>query len=91
MKDRDKTKEQLVSELAELRQRVAMLEALEAEFKRTGEGQRKALAAQGDALIKTLPVGIFRTDVQGNYVYVNERWCEITGLTPEEAYGEGWV
>ena len=23
-------------------------------------------------------------------VYVNDRWCELTGLTPAEAMGEGW-
>ncbi|MCP4542823.1 MAG: PAS domain S-box protein [Chloroflexi bacterium] len=42
-------------------------------------------------LAKVSPVGIFRTDVGGNYVYVNERWCEIAGLAPEDAYGEGWA
>jgi NADH-quinone oxidoreductase subunit I len=24
-------------------------------------------------------------------VYVNDRWCQITGLQPEEAAGEGWA
>jgi PAS domain S-box-containing protein len=42
-------------------------------------------------LARVSPVGIFRADAEGNYVYVNERWCEIAGLTPKEAYGEGWV
>jgi PAS domain S-box-containing protein len=37
------------------------------------------------------PVGIFRTDRQGNCLYVNERWCEIAGMSPEEANGDGWV
>ncbi len=36
------------------------------------------------------PVGIFRVDADGNCSYVNERWCEMTGLTPEEARGTGW-
>ena len=44
MKDQDKTKKQLVSELAELRQRCAELEKSKAEHKRVAEGQRKALA-----------------------------------------------
>ena len=34
MRDEDKTKEQLVNELAELRQRITELEALETERKR---------------------------------------------------------
>lgn len=42
-------------------------------------------------LIEILPIGIFQTDVRGQYSYVNQRWCEITGLTPQEAMGEGWV
>jgi PAS domain S-box-containing protein len=35
-------------------------------------------------------VGIFRTDVDGNCVFVNERYCQITGLTPTAAMGTGW-
>ncbi|WP_353929572.1 PAS domain S-box protein [Okeanomitos corallinicola TIOX110] len=37
------------------------------------------------------PVGIFRCDSQGNYLYVNNRWHEITGLTPSSAMGLGWL
>ena len=40
MKDRDKTKQQLKSELDELRQRVAELETLEAEGKQVEEVER---------------------------------------------------
>ncbi|MEJ2573399.1 MAG: PAS domain S-box protein [Gammaproteobacteria bacterium] len=47
-----------------------------------------------DAHIRVLtevsPVGIFRTDEHGNCVYVNERYCEITGLTLQQALGQGW-
>jgi PAS domain S-box-containing protein len=42
-------------------------------------------------LAQVVPVGIFRTDGRGNCVYVNERWCEIAGISPEEALGEGWA
>ncbi|MBE9224817.1 PAS domain-containing protein [Phormidium sp. LEGE 05292] len=37
------------------------------------------------------PVGIFRTDVQGDCLYANARWCQLTGLSPEAAQGKGWV
>ncbi|MFT5366632.1 MAG: PAS domain S-box-containing protein [Candidatus Latescibacterota bacterium] len=37
------------------------------------------------------PVGIYETDTEGNCLFVNERWCELTGLTPEEAAGPGWT
>ncbi|WP_441306995.1 PAS domain S-box protein [Cylindrospermum sp. FACHB-282] len=36
------------------------------------------------------PVGLFRTDSVGNCLYVNERWCEITGLKKHQAAGFGW-
>ncbi|MCL1472215.1 PAS domain S-box protein [Argonema antarcticum] len=41
-------------------------------------------------LAAVAPVGIFRTDAAGNCVYVNDRWCQIGGLTPKTAAGEGW-
>jgi len=37
------------------------------------------------------PVGIFETDANGSCLWVNHRWCEISGLTPEQAIGLGWV
>ncbi|BAY62186.1 response regulator receiver modulated diguanylate cyclase/phosphodiesterase with PAS/PAC sensor(s) [Calothrix brevissima NIES-22] len=43
------------------------------------------------SLAAAVPVGIFRTDTQGNYHYVNERWCQITGLTPQETAATGWI
>jgi PAS domain S-box-containing protein len=36
------------------------------------------------------PVGIFSSDAVGRTVFVNRRWCEISGLTPEQAVGDGW-
>ncbi len=37
------------------------------------------------------PTGIYQTGVKGDYIYVNERWCEMAGLSPEEAAGQGWI
>jgi PAS domain S-box-containing protein len=37
------------------------------------------------------PVGLFQTDRAGSCVYVNERWCELTGLPTDEALGNGWT
>lgn len=42
-------------------------------------------------LVNLSPVGIFSTDATGNFLDVNDRWCEMAGLTPEEAMGDGWV
>lgn len=43
------------------------------------------------SLAETVPVGIFRTDAEGNATYLNNRWCEIAGLDPESAIGSGWL
>ncbi|HEY9642331.1 MAG TPA: PAS domain S-box protein [Coleofasciculaceae cyanobacterium] len=42
-------------------------------------------------LAAAAPVGIFRTNANGHYLYVNERWCEISGLTLAEAADTGWT
>jgi PAS domain S-box-containing protein len=42
-------------------------------------------------LAKVSPVGIFRTDLNGLTTYVNPTWCKISGLTPDEALGDGWL
>ncbi|HKF54181.1 MAG TPA: PAS domain S-box protein [Blastocatellia bacterium] len=42
-------------------------------------------------LTEVSPVGIFYADPQARCVYVNDRWCEIAGLSAEEAAGTGWV
>lgn len=42
-------------------------------------------------LARVSPVGIFRTDHDGNTTYVNETWTRIAGLTKHEAMGTGWM
>lgn len=37
------------------------------------------------------PVGIFRTRPDGYTTYVNPRWCQITGLSFNDAVGNGWL
>lgn len=43
------------------------------------------------SLAASVPVGIYRTDALGNCCYVNDRWCQIAGLTTTEAEGFGWL
>ena len=43
-----------------------------------------------EQLIESLPVGAFCADTKGHYQHVNRRWCEFSGLSPEQARGEGW-
>ncbi len=42
-------------------------------------------------LAEVSPVGIFSSDPAGRCTFVNRRWCEIAGLTAEEAMGVGWT
>lgn len=37
------------------------------------------------------PVGVFRSDAEGRYQYVNTRWSEIAGISQDGAAGEGWI
>ncbi len=50
---------------------------------------------ESEELFRTLsvaaPIGIFRADTLGKYVYVNQRWCEMTGRSAESAMGDGWL
>src|SRR5262249_7587596 len=59
--------------------------------RKRAEEALRASERRYQSLAKLAPVGIFYTDPEGRCLYVNERWCEITGLGPSEALGEGWA
>ncbi|MDF5708596.1 MAG: PAS domain-containing protein [Nostoc sp. S4] len=42
-------------------------------------------------LAEASPACIFYTDADGNVLYFNQRWSEITGCMIEESLGRGWV
>lgn len=53
-----------------------------------------AVATSGrhyETLAERSPVGIFHTDASGYTTYVNPRWSSISGLSFEEAIGNGWL
>ncbi|MCS7053960.1 MAG: PAS domain S-box protein [Ignavibacterium sp.] len=37
------------------------------------------------------PLGIFQTDKYGRTIYVNREWSKISGLSSNEALGDGWL
>lgn len=41
-------------------------------------------------LAEIAPIGIFHADAKGKFLYVNERWLEITGLSRQEALTMGF-
>jgi PAS domain S-box-containing protein len=42
-------------------------------------------------LVESSSSGIWKTDANGNNTYVSPRWCKITGMSQEEATGQGWL
>ncbi len=42
-------------------------------------------------LVSLSPAGIYMTDKDGRCTFVNEAWCMMAGMEPEEAYGDGWI
>jgi PAS domain S-box-containing protein len=44
-----------------------------------------------EGLIDASLVGVFETDRDGLCTFVNERWCALAGLRPEQARGKGWA
>ena len=66
----------------QLRKEIRQRQQVEARL-RTSE-ERYATLAQA------APVGIFCSDAAGRCTYVNQRWCQMTGLTAEMASDNGW-
>ncbi|MEM8934741.1 MAG: PAS domain-containing protein, partial [Acidobacteriota bacterium] len=46
---------------------------------------------QSRELIARAPVGLFRTDAEGDCLYVNHHWQHLAGLSLVEALGDGWA
>jgi PAS domain S-box-containing protein len=42
-------------------------------------------------LVGSAPVGIFATDTTGACIFVNAKWCALTGVSEQEALGDGWM
>lgn len=64
---------------------VAKLDAI-----RTSE-EAKLMEIKYQTLTNISPVGIFHTRKDGYTTFVNPKWCEISGLSMNEALGNGWL
>ena len=42
-------------------------------------------------LAKLSPTGICLNDANGDCIYVNQRWCQMAGMAPADALGQGWL
>ena len=50
-----------------------------------------ALEQHYEALVTTSPVGVYRGSADALCVFANQRFCDILGITAEEALGDGWI
>ncbi|MCU0545667.1 MAG: PAS domain S-box protein [Oscillatoriaceae cyanobacterium Prado104] len=53
--------------------------------------ERRETEARYQTLTEASPVGIFYTDAAGNCLYVNDRWCQISGMAADKALDKGWL
>jgi PAS domain S-box-containing protein len=85
MTDDGKTKEQLIDELAELRQRIRAMEAADAE-RQAIETELKATRQRLQFLFAVSPAIIYTTQASGAYActFVSENLHAIMGYTPQE-------
>lgn len=58
---------------------------------RAAESRLRASESRYRGLMANVPVGVFLADGEGELLYVNDTWAELTGLTPGEAVGRGWL
>ncbi len=74
---------ELFRKTAEVKRQTVQLQAVNAELRKSEERFRSLSACS--------PVGIFLTDVEGNYTYMNPLCQSICGFTLEESDTEGWL
>ena len=94
MKDKDKTKEQLINELVEMRQRITELKTSEAELIRTEEESREAhkeleqTKQYLERLIESSPDAIVSTDQEGAVTFFSLGAETLLGYEQEEILGQ---
>jgi PAS domain S-box-containing protein len=74
---------------------LAVRAALDRAHVRARERQAQEALRESEArfhlLAEFAPVGIFRTNERGETTYVNRRWTQISGMSADEALGQGWL
>ncbi|HNP71117.1 MAG TPA: PAS domain S-box protein [Kouleothrix sp.] len=75
---------------AALEQRTAALEREIVERERIEAALRQS-EDKFRALVTHSPVGIFQTTAGGAYLFVNRQWCDLAGMAPAAALGQGWA
>ncbi|PIP13559.1 MAG: hybrid sensor histidine kinase/response regulator [bacterium (Candidatus Stahlbacteria) CG23_combo_of_CG06-09_8_20_14_all_40_9] len=87
MKDKDKTKKQLINELMELHQRIAELEKSEARYMRAEEELRESEKRYKELWFNA-PVAYHTLDTKGIITNINQTEAKMLGYTTEEMVGK---
>ncbi len=91
MSDKDKQIQLLYEELESIkdlqRQTQNVLESLVQERTQDLEEHKEMYRT----LSRVSPVGIFRSNAEGDFVYVNQKWIELSGLAKKQCLGKGWL
>jgi len=89
MRDKDKTKEQLINELAELRLRARELETSEAECKQAEEMLRNS-DKRSHSIVEDMPALICRFLPDGTLTFVNSSYCSYFDRKREDLIGQNF-
>jgi len=84
VKDEDKTKEQFINKLVELRRRIAELEALEGEHKRAEQETRE----YAESIVDTVREGLMVLDGDLRVISANRSFYETFKVEPGETEGQ---
>jgi len=90
MKDEDKTRDELINELAEMRQRITELEASETEHRRVEEALRESEEKYRNLVQSAVDV-IYTMDTNGNIISVNKALKTLFGFEPQEVIGRNFA
>ncbi|MGO9569900.1 MAG: PAS domain S-box protein [Desulfomonilaceae bacterium] len=89
MQSLDKTKEQLIDELKEMRNTVSLMEATEARLRGTEKALRES-EERFRLLYENAPLGYQSLDENGYLLEVNQAWLDMLGYSRKEVMGK-WV
>ena len=83
MRNEEKSREQLINELAELSKRIAELQESVSQLKEAEEALRES-EEKFRAVFMSAPVGIAIARPRGRFVSVNDSFCRMLGFTEQE-------
>ena len=83
MQDHEKSTQQLLTELRELRRRNAQLETADQQ-RRKAEKEIRDSQALYSSLVDNLPVQILRKDLDGRFTFASQSFCELLGKSSKE-------